>query len=250
MEDQFDPWLTQDRYDLLFLEFIWICLRLEWKITSTTLIYFNWFRTHGKWGCGNMISPGAAEFCLGLWWISSPCMFVMRIYKVLAFNRLFGLQQAIWKFWWDLLITAEQMREFHHHWFGDTNVSQRFHRDSSWNNTCIGAWTLCFVGMRSDDLRHRYFREPEARVFRPLLFEKLYNVFCGVYLRWWCRSHRFWMLEQQVMRIWNFSDAMRSFVFARKFIWAWVLFCAWNKSKTNNLYKQFFDVFCGDNSLV
>ena len=35
----------------------------------------------------------------------------------------------------------------------------------------------------SDDLRHRYFREPEARVFRPLLFEKLYNVFCGVYLR-------------------------------------------------------------------
>ena len=39
----------------------------------------------------------------------------------------------------------------------------------------------CFP--RSDDLRHRYFREPEARVFRPLLFEKLYNVFCGVYLR-------------------------------------------------------------------
>ena len=28
-----------------------------------SLIYFTWFRTHGKWGCGNMVSPYAAEFC-------------------------------------------------------------------------------------------------------------------------------------------------------------------------------------------
>ena len=63
MEDQFDPWQLQDRYDLWFLEFRWICLRLEWKITTMSLIYFTWFRTHGKWGCGNMVSPYAAEFC-------------------------------------------------------------------------------------------------------------------------------------------------------------------------------------------
>ena len=29
-----------------------------------TLIFFNWFRTHGKLGCGKMTSPGAAEFYL------------------------------------------------------------------------------------------------------------------------------------------------------------------------------------------
>ena len=43
---------------------------------------------------------------------------------------------------------------------------------------------LCvLVGMKSEDCRHRYFREPEVRVFRSRLFGKLCNEDCGVCLR-------------------------------------------------------------------
>jgi hypothetical protein len=66
--------------------------------------------------------------------------------------------------------------------------------------------------MRSEDFRHRYFREPEARVFRPVLFEKLYNEGCGVYLRL-VMLYRRWMLEEQMRWFWEFQQASESLFF-------------------------------------
>jgi hypothetical protein len=112
---------------------------------------------------------GCRWVLLGLWWISSPCVVMVRIYKVLAFNRRFGsfdknflntaeqmrkfhhqrfgeftrfcLYQAFWEVWWDSLIIAEQTGTFRHQWFGDINVLPRFHGDPSWKNICKGVWT-------------------------------------------------------------------------------------------------------------
>ena len=39
------------------------------------------------------------------------------------------------------------------------------HRDPSWNNTRIGAWTVFWIGMKNDDLRHRYL---ESQKLMPL----------------------------------------------------------------------------------
>ena len=66
MEDQFDPWPIQDRYDLLFLEFKGICLELEWRITTMSLIYFRWFELTASGGVKygtTFLPPCAAEFC-------------------------------------------------------------------------------------------------------------------------------------------------------------------------------------------
>ena len=35
----------------------------EWKDHLKDAGLFQMVRTHGKWGCGNMVSPCAAEFC-------------------------------------------------------------------------------------------------------------------------------------------------------------------------------------------
>ena len=64
--------------------------------------------------CGNMVLPGAAEFCTVL-------------FTVIFTNngvhgeklQLFCLQQAFWE---HLLTAMKQMEKFHHHWFGDVYV--------------------------------------------------------------------------------------------------------------------------------
>jgi hypothetical protein len=78
------------------------------------LIYFNWFRTHGKWGCGNMISPSAAEFCMISFVVISitNCGFDE---KMQGFSPSLGDMR-------NLLTMVEQTRKFGHQWFGDIRV--------------------------------------------------------------------------------------------------------------------------------
>ena len=63
--------------------------------------------------------------------------------------------------------------------------------------------------MKSEDSRHRYFREPEVRVFRSRLFGKLCNEDCGVCLRLVVFYHR-WMLEEQTRKFGSFSRTRES----------------------------------------
>ena len=64
--------------------------------------------------CGNMVTPGAAEFCTVL---------VTAIFTDYGVHgeklQLFCLQQAFWK---HLPSTMKQVGKFHHHWFGDAYV--------------------------------------------------------------------------------------------------------------------------------
>ena len=46
----FGSLVLQDRYDLRFLEFKGICLELEWKITTMSLISFRWFELTASGG--------------------------------------------------------------------------------------------------------------------------------------------------------------------------------------------------------
>ena len=99
-----------------------ICGLLEFKLNQFSTRWkdhlkdaglFQRVRTHGKWGCGNMVLPGAAEFCTVL-------------FTVIFTNngvhgeklQLFCLQQAFWE---HLLIKMKQMGKFRHQWFGDAN---------------------------------------------------------------------------------------------------------------------------------
>jgi hypothetical protein len=46
----------------------------------------------------------------------------------------------------------------------------------------------------------------------------------------------------------EFQRCNEKFRFCTEVYLSMKFFCAWNKSKTNNMYKQVFDVFCEDNS--
>jgi hypothetical protein len=85
--------------------------------------------------------------------------------------------------------------------------------------------------MRSEDFRHRYFREPEARVFRPVLFEKLYNEGCGVYLRL-VMLYRRWMLEEQMKWFWEFQQASESLFFLHANMFEREFFFETNRKQT------------------
>jgi hypothetical protein len=60
----------------------------------------------------------------------------------------------------------------------------------------------------------------EAKVFEIIAVWKLCNEDCEDIYVWVMTKSPFWMLEEQMRRIWNFSEAMRREVsfFARKFI--------------------------------
>ena len=160
---------------------------------------------------------------------------MVRSYNCFACNRRFGNTcSARWSKWESFIIIGLVMYVFRKVCMGiqagieDTEV-----------------WDPCFLLWKtSDNLRHR----------SPVPWGKgLWDHCCLETLQWglW----RYLRLGDDKVTVLDAGRTdetdlefqrcheTRSFVFARKFIWAWVLFCAWNKSKTNNLYKPVFDVF-------
>ena len=175
---------------------------------------FHQVRTHGKWGCGNMLPIGTSM-------VPSEYLRCRWVLHGFGFNK-FRLRWRSWwevtgvlfcltkAFWWGLLIIAEQMRRFHHHWYGDVYVLHVFclrkafrwdllaiertvrfrhrwyddiwfswwlHRDPSWNNGRIGVWTLCF------------WSEKE-RCFATSLCGSFTMKGCEVQGAWWCFCHK------------------------------------------------------------
>ena len=148
------------------------------------------------------------------------------------------LQQAIWKLWWNLLITVEQMRRFHRHWFGDINVSQCLHRDSSWNNARTGAWTLCWLEWRATTFVIAIFEKKVWWLTSSLMASlwELCNEGCGVLVLWrfvtFAGRTRDTNLE--VSAVWGCQ--MRLVFFLHVHGVSTSRF--WNKSKTNNQFVQ------------
>ena len=53
----------RDHNDLMVLEFKLNLFGTGMEDHHNVADLFHIVRTHGKWGCGNMVLPGAAEFC-------------------------------------------------------------------------------------------------------------------------------------------------------------------------------------------
>ena len=56
----------------------------------------------------------------------------------------------------NLLTMMEQTRKFGHQWFGDIQVSQRFHGNPNWNSRHRSLGSTFSFWKKSDDLRHRF----------------------------------------------------------------------------------------------
>ena len=215
---------------------------------------FQMVRTHGKWGCGNMVPPcyhlvplSSARFCLQWcpWWevtvvlpsigvletfahqdgangkISSPMVWWRQWF---AFNRRFGSFGEIFS-WplskWEDFITIDLVTSTFRNAFIEIQAGTIHAQELE---LCV------LVGMKSEDCRHRYFREPEVRVFRSRLFGKLCNEDCGVCLRLVVFYHR-WMLEEQTRKFGSFSRTRES-LFLHENMFEREFFSETNRKKT------------------
>ena len=121
-----------------------------------------------------------------------------------------------WCPWWEVTTVlpaigvletlAQQVGKFHHHWFGDVCVSQSLHGNPSWNRRYKSLGSM-FCGRRATTcviaLHYR-----EAKVFELIAAWKLCNEDCEDICVWVMTKSPFWMLEEQMRRIWNFSNAI------------------------------------------
>ena len=177
-------------------------------------------------------------FCL--WWISSPYVVMVRIYKVLAFNRLL----------WSSTRCLEILVRFAHHGWANKRTSSPL----SW-------WQQRFATFLWRSKLERYLQRSLDFV---IWLERSFNdfrhcPFVSRTLRW-----RLWSYLSFGWCFITFGDAERtdemplevsampwevSFLHGSLFEHEFY-FCAWNKSKTNNVYKPVFDMFCEHDSLI
>ena len=157
---------------------------------------------------------GCRWVLFGLWWISSPYVVMVRIYKVLAFNRLF---------WSSTRYLGN---------FGEI-CSSRMSKQENVITIDLVTPTFChvFLEIQAGTIFAKEFglRNLAGKKFQwlsslPFCFKnfamkivELFEFWVMLYHLWWCWKNG-WDASG------SFSNAMRNFVlFARKFIWAWVL---------------------------
>ena len=259
----FGSLVLQDRYDLRFLEFKGICLELEWKITTMSLIFFRWFELTASVGveiwyhlATTLCRWVSARFCL--LWFSPTMVSMMRSYSCFACNRRFGnICSSRWSKWENFItnglvtpmVCLQQAIWKLDHWANEKIFITIDLVTSTFRNAFI---EIQAGTIHAQELELCVWLEWRATTLVIAIFEKkvwwlasslmaslweLCNEGCGVLVLWrfvtFAGRTRDTNLE--VSAVWGCQMRLVFFACPRSFN---LTFFFWNKSKTNNQFVQ------------